>query len=98
MSEEEKKAKDRLEDLISISKVIADIDINKQVAFRDITTILNLNDKQQKEIEDYKKFKKDIEDNIREIIKDLDEFDDYFFNVSTLKEATKNSLNRLLEE
>ena len=42
LSEEEKKAIDRLEDLISKSKVIADIDINKQVAFKDITIILNL--------------------------------------------------------
>lgn len=37
-------------------------------------------------------------DEIREVLKDLDEFDDYFFNVATLKEAVKNSLNRILEE
>lgn len=37
-------------------------------------------------------------DEIREVLKDLDEFDTTFFNASTLKEAIKNSLNNLLEE
>jgi hypothetical protein len=61
MSEEEKKAIERLKDLISKSKVIEDIDINKQVAFKDITTILNLTKKQQEEIEELKEYKHDAE-------------------------------------
>ena len=51
MSDEEKKAIERLKDLISKSKVIGDIEINKQVVFKDIETILNLIEKQSKEIE-----------------------------------------------
>ena len=93
-------------------------------------TILNLIEKQQKEIEEkstillagaekVKQLEKEIEelkeknaqltnylndsyyvsaDKIREILKDLEEFDTNFFNASTLKEAIKNSLNNLLEE
>ena len=54
MSDEEKKAIERLKDLISKSKVIGDIEINKQVAFKDIETILKLIEKQSKEIEELK--------------------------------------------
>jgi hypothetical protein len=118
-----------------------------------IETILNLAEKLQKKIKEYRKFKKDIvdrimiwdkeelpkdeviirmldtlmdevsrlediedkkiegeigfveekrdkywKDKIGEVIKDLDEFDATFFDASTLKEATKKSLNDLLEE
>ena len=51
MSEKEKKAIERLKDLISKARVIEDIEINKYVAFKDIEIILNLIDKQQKELE-----------------------------------------------
>ena len=75
--------------------------------------ILNVIDKQKEEIEvlkedlDKKVKALDIamsnpdyicKDKIREILKDLEEFDTNFFNASTLKEATKKSLNDLLEE
>ena len=54
LSDEERKAIERLKDLISKSKVIGDIEINKQVAFKDIEMILNLIEKQSKEIEELK--------------------------------------------
>lgn len=54
MPDEEKKAIERLKDLISKSKVIGDIEINKQVVFKDIETILKLIEKQSKEIEELK--------------------------------------------
>lgn len=54
MSDEGREAIERLKDLISKSKVIGDIEINKQVAFKDIEMILNLIEKQQKEIEELK--------------------------------------------
>lgn len=37
-------------------------------------------------------------DKIREVLKDLEEVDEFFYNASALKEAIKNSLKELLEE
>lgn len=76
---------------------------------KDMVILKKVIERQQKEIEDLKEKNTQLTnylndsyyvsaDKIREILKDLDEFDDYFFNVITLKEAIKNSLNRLLEE
>ena len=56
MSEEEKKAIEELKNLISKSKFIADIEINKHIAFKDIEIILKLIEKQQKEIKELKKY------------------------------------------
>jgi hypothetical protein len=119
MSEEEKEAIENIDLLVHClnygeMKMTIASERQKEIA-QELQMLLNLLNKQQKEIEDLNEIKQQIcneelitqdyvkenfiaKDRIREILKDLDEFDDYFFNVSTLKEATKNSLNRLLEE
>ena len=126
MSDEEQIALETLKEVASDDFDTLGDDISPKMA----QNILNVIDKQQKEIEEkriiifagaekVKQLEKEIEaleiihntykemieennyiskDKIREILKDLDEFDTTFFNASTLKEATKKSLNDLLEE
>ena len=70
-------------------------DLKKNLEKLEVSFALSTNDRNSKA----EMLKNSVsKDKIREVLKDLDEFDDYFFNVSTLKEATKNSLTRLLEE
>lgn len=60
--------------------------------------LLNLIEKKQKEIEALEIIHNTYKDKIRRIIKDLEEFDTNFFDINTLKMATKNTLQELLEE
>lgn len=93
-------------------EVIGEIDISKTVK-SNIDYWRNKCFEQQKEIEELKNNELDyttiymngvydgekkVKDKIKEILKELDEFDENFFNARSLKEATKNSLKELLEE
>ena len=51
-----------------------------------------------KEVEEYIEKYYVKKDKIKEIIKDLDEFDTNFYDIETLKLVTKNTLQELLEE
>lgn len=63
-----------------------------------IATRVNNKAASWKEVEEYIEKYYVKKDKIREIIKDLDEFDTSFYNIETLKLVTKNTLQELLEE
>ena len=88
MTEEEKKAIERLKDLISKARVIEDIEINKYVAFKDIETLIFLIKKQQKEIEELKEKNKVLE-NI---------FNDEFFDRQYKRDDIEKLFNIIHEQ
>lgn len=62
-----------------------------------IATRVNNKAASWKEVEEYIEKYYVRKDKIKEIIKDLDEFDTSFYDIETLKLATKNTLQELLD-
>ena len=63
-----------------------------------IATRINNKAANWKEVEEYIEKYYVKKDKVKEIIKDLDEFDTSFYDIETLKLVTKNTLQKLLQE
>lgn len=97
MSEEEIEIMQRLLDLyIRAKERNKDLNFENQSLFESIDC--NDDNMLARRYQNIKKETKILKDKIRDIIKDLDDFDIYIFDIKAFKLAVKNSLEELLKE